>query len=789
MAKTVVTSGSINVVPSRYIGGTFTTRSQNPPSNGLADTSSTTYARFTVGTTQQYCEYGFDVSEIPSGATINKVTCSVRVSQSNAASMSVHNVQMYAGTVAKGTAVTLPTSNAATTAVLTGSNWTRSEFEDIRFRLTGQRRSGNSTYLWVAGARLQASYTASVTSYEITSSCITNLATISPSGSTELVSGSPYSLEIYTDDLNSIEVLDNGSDVTDRLEYVVPTGSYTFNGIPTSYDSANSHYDSVYEGSTSDGLAGHTSTSRICAYVEQTAYADAQLTYNFDCSSIPANAIIDSVTCVAAAACYSNGQYFDTRSLQLYSGTTAKGTAVTITGTGNTRTEHNINGGSWTRSELDNAKIVVYIKRGNNTTQASFSFWGATLTVVYHLPGEAFYRYSIASLGEDHNIVVQENIIVPPEEDPEKTYHNLTVSSINATTDPGRGTTRIESGSNQTITITPSDPQITLVTDNGVDITNQLVAHGGTIPTPTVATAPNASYGFVENNSGYYESQNKGVSTSAAVCVVNFNLPVRCLVTIDYINYAEATYDFGIFGNVDVPLSNDYKPANGSMPDSDYKLACNTSTYNTSAVQTLTYEIPAGQHSIYIKFSKDEATDSNNDTLQFKIASIEALEPNNYYTYDLSNINQDHSLVFIFGDVTYYFVNSSCTSNAKLYPAGQIVQLPGDDYRLVVVPENSTDAVTLTDNGIDRTSYLERKEIATEKDGETVTVVNYIYTLANIQAAHNIVVSSATSTVLYRRIGSSWVQISKVFKKENESWVEQVLSDELFDEDSVYVNA
>lgn len=787
MAKTVVITGSLNVVPSRYIGGTFTTNSNYPPSNGFTNTSSTTYARFTTSTTRQSASYGFDVSEIPQGATISNLTCSLKVSCSRATSMSVKTAQLYAGTTAKGGTVTLPGSSQVLR--LTGSTWTREELDNLQLRFTAQRSGNNSAYIFFYGANLQARYTASVTSYEITSSCTTNLATISPSGSTELISGSPYSLEIYTDDLNGIEVLDNGSDVTSRLEYVVPTGSYTFNGIPTSYDSANSHYDSIYEGSTSDGLAGHTSTSRICAFVEQTAYADAQLTYNFDCSEIPANAIIDSVTCVAAAACYSNGQYFDTRSLQLHSGTAAKGTAVTITGTGNTRTEHNIDGGSWTRSELNNAKIVIYIKRGNNTAQASFSFWGATLTVVYHLPGEAFYRYSIASLGEDHNIVVQDNIIIPPEEDPDKTYHSLTISSINATTTPGRGTTRVESGSNQTITIVPSDPQITLVTDNGVDITNQLVAHGGTIPTPTVVTAPNASYGFAENNSGYYESQNKGESTSAAVCIVNFNLPVRCLVTINYINYAEATYDFGIFGDIDVPLNNNYKPANGSMPDSDYKLACNTSAYNTSAVQTLTYEIPAGQHSIYIKFSKDEATNSNNDTLQFKIASIEALEPNNYYTYDLSNINQDHSLVFIFGNVSYYFVNSSCTGNAKLFPAGQMVQLPGDDYRLTIVPENTTDTVTLVDNNVDRTSYLVRKEVETEKDGQTITVVNYLYTLENIQATHNIVVSSATSVVLKRKINGTWVAISKAYKKEGNLWVEYPISDALFDEDEIYVNS
>lgn len=786
MAKTVVVSGSLNVVPSRYIGGTFTTNSNYPPSNGFTNTSSNTYARFTTSTTRQSASYGFDVSEIPQGATISNLTCSLKVSCSRATSMSVKTAQLYAGTTAKGGTVTLPSTSQVLR--LTGSTWTREELDNLQLRLTAQRTGNNSAYIFFYGANLQARYTASVTSYEITSSCITNLATISPSGSTELVSGSPYTLNVYTNDLGSIQVLDNDVEVTEDLEYVIPSaGSQTFNGVPTSYDSANSHYDSIYEGSTSNGLAGHTSTSRICAYVEQTAYADAQLTYNFDCSEIPANAIIDSVTCVAAAACYSDGQYFDTRSLQLYSGTTAKGTAVTITGTGNTRTEHNIDGGSWTRSELNNAKIVVYIKRGNNTTQASFSFWGATLTVVYHLEGDPYYRYSIVSIGEDHNIVVQENIIVPPEEDPEKTYYSLTVSSINAATDPGRGTVRVESSSNQTITITPSDPQMTLVTDNGVDITNQLVQHGGSIPTPTVSTATGASYGFSLNGSGYYESQNKNQSLSAAVCVVNFNLPVRCLVTVDYINYAEATYDFGIFGNIDVPLNNLCKSASGQMPDSDYKLACNTNAYNVSSVQTITYEIPSGSHSVYIKYTKDEATNSNNDSLQFKISDIEPLEPNNYYTYDLTGINQDHSLIFIFGNVQYYFVNSSCSGEAKLYPAGQTVQLPGDGYRLVIVPDNNSATVTLTDNNIDRTSYLVRKEVETEKDGQTITTVNYIYTLDNIQATHNIVVSVAAAVVLYKKINGSWVAISKAYKKEGNQWVEYSITDTLFDEDEVYV--
>ena len=623
-------------------------------------------------------------------------------------------------------------------------------------------------------------YSIQGTEYEIISTLSTDdVDSISPAGQTYVIGGNSYELNIYTDSLDDINVLDNDVDVTNQLVLTHSTGeSSTDTFIPTSYDSSNSSYDSIYEGSPTNGLTAHTDSNRICAYVTQTAYAEAKLTYNFDCSSIPQNATITSVTCIASAACYSNGQYFNTRTLQLYSGSTAKGSATTITGTGNTRTEHNISGGTWTRAELDNAKIVLYIQRGNNTTQASFSFWGATLSVSYTLPVEDYYVYTLTNVSADHTIIIANAIIEIPEEDPQYNYYPITISSINATTTPGRGTTRIVEGTNQTITIYPDDPQLTLATDNGTDITSQLVQHGGAIPDPTVATATGASYGFTLNSStSYYTSANKGVDKSAAICRVSFNLPVRCLVTINYINYAEASYDFGVFGNIDTALNTNYYAAgsNGAtITDTSYKLACNTSSYNSSSVQTITYEIPSGQHYIDIKYSKDDGTSSNNDSLQWKIASIEPLENNNYYTYTLSNIQESHSLIFVFGDVSYYFVNSS-SSGAKLYPNGSMVHLQGDSYRLTIVPDDYTYNVSVTDNNVNVSSQVQRKEEQVTKEGNTYTVVNFIYTLNNIQATHNIVVICTPNESLHMKINGSWVQVTKIYKKINNVWTEVTL--------------
>jgi len=105
--------------------------------------------------------------------------------------------------------------------------------------------------------------------------------------------------------------------------------------------------------------------------------------------------------------------------------------------------------------------------------------------------------------------------------------------------------------------------------DNGVDITSQLA--GGTPSNTYTVTnkVADASYGFEFNSStGYYVSTNDGVSKSASVARLNLNFESDCLVTITYINYAEANYDYGMFGKLDTEVATDGLTAgsNGSSP-------------------------------------------------------------------------------------------------------------------------------------------------------------------------------------------------------------------------------
>ena len=126
-------------------------------------------------------------------------------------------------------------------------------------------------------------------------------------------------------------------------------------------------------------------------------------------------------------------------------------------------------------------------------------------------------------------------------------------------------------------------------------------------PAPTVSTAPGASYGFRRLSDGWYESQNKGVRSSAAAARVRLSLSEPRTLTVEFVNHAEARYDYGVFGKLDHSIST----------DRDILLSCNDSSRNGSHVQRLTYEVPAGDHYFDVKFLKDSSQDSNADSLRF----------------------------------------------------------------------------------------------------------------------------------------------------------------------------
>lgn len=362
----------------------------------------------------------------------------------------------------------------------------------------------------------------------------------------------------------------------------------------------------------------------------------------------------------------------------------------------------------------------------------------------------------------------EDTVFAPPPEQAGTTYYSITASSINATTDPANGTTRIAQGGNYSINIYPTDPVFTSATDNGVNIKSQMIEHMYSHDYTVTGTVSGASYGFTLNsNTGYYVSGNAGQGNSASVCRVNFNFDTAAAVTISYINYAQATYDYGIFGNIDTALGTTY------TADTNAFYRCNTSADNTSAVKTLTYNIPAGSHFIDIKYRKNNTTNQNNDNLQWKISDITVTGATAWYTYNLSNISAKHNLMFVFGNATYYTVTSNGT-NCRVFPDGQVIVMPGNTYTINIVPNTVTDVIGLTDNGVNVTSSL-IKEKGT--DGSGNTIASYSYELTNVRANHDLeIVGVQPDSLLYHKVSGSWSPVLDAYYKENGRWVKKDLS-------------
>lgn len=160
------------------------------------------------------------------------------------------------------------------------------------------------------------------------------------------------------------------------------TGTFT----PAVFDSDHNYSSGSNTGNPIG--AGHAASSYAQFYLQTGSRAQTYFSYSFDLSSIPENAVIKSVSCQVKA--YTNGtnnSRVATRQVQLYSGSTAKGSAYNVDAS---TTAFNVPAGNWTREELGKARLRFNFVRGTSYTTSNYyvRFYGATLTVEYELPAE-----------------------------------------------------------------------------------------------------------------------------------------------------------------------------------------------------------------------------------------------------------------------------------------------------------------------------------------------------------------------------------------------------------------
>lgn len=384
---------------------------------------------------------------------------------------------------------------------------------------------------------------------------------------------------------------------------------------PASYDTSRYAYASVnssYPLSTAVGK-GSSNTTYAQWNLKTGSQAESYVFYKFDCSSIPADATINSVACSAKAYCSNtNTQRVATRTMQLFANTTAKGSAVTYS----SASELNITCGTWSRTELNNCYIRIYAKRGTNNTTTTYytRFYGATLTVTY-----------------TYNAV---------------TYTITSSVSGEGTISPS-GNTEVASGEEYSLVITPADSSAEIsVKDNGVDVTSKLVdAPSG--DQYSVTQKSGATYGFQQNydsncREGWWQSTNKAKASSASVATVSFNVAKTTAVTVRCICYAESTYDYFLVGPMDGSLN--------TNASADSNAVFTTKNNSSTNEQTYTFNnVAAGSHSFDVKYFKDSYTDSNWDSAQFIIEMSPSNGASGSKMYILTEVSGNHTIAVTIG--------------------------------------------------------------------------------------------------------------------------------------------
>lgn len=149
---------------------------------------------------------------------------------------------------------------------------------------------------------------------------------------------------------------------------------------PSGYDESRSVWRNV---TNLENAYNSTENTTYATFGLRTGITETYVYLTFDLSSIPTNAVINSVSCdVKLRIENQNTSRIAEKKVQLFSGTEAKGTATTIP---ISVSIVSLDTGTWTREELDNLTLRFYAKRGYTGTSNNYYIYvyGADLTIEY----------------------------------------------------------------------------------------------------------------------------------------------------------------------------------------------------------------------------------------------------------------------------------------------------------------------------------------------------------------------------------------------------------------------
>lgn len=289
---------TMRLVPSTYYLSSSTYLSVSNAANMYDDTDSTTYGTVTNsqnGTTTYYIYLrGFNFDDIPSNAVVSGFEVKLKARESGVNTSSSYSPKLCHGT----SQITSTCSVISTTATVhtftgVGADWADLvEYgSDFGIRINCRRASRNTTaYMYIYGAEIEVTYT--VPNPRTVTSTLTGNGTIDPDGAYSTYQGAEYTLTITpTDKAETVTATRDGADITSQLvaHGAGQTASFTADDVSTHSIQSGSSYAQYAVGHSAE--SPYSSTSNMYASSGSTGYAE----YTFDFSSIPSNAVIESI--------------------------------------------------------------------------------------------------------------------------------------------------------------------------------------------------------------------------------------------------------------------------------------------------------------------------------------------------------------------------------------------------------------------------------------------------------------------------------------------------------------
>jgi len=398
---------NIRLVASTYAISQYITVTN--PNNMYTNTDSTTYAtaqNTNASTSSRYLYIrGFNFDDVPANAVVSSFEVKIKGYESGLSTSTSYAPRLANSTTAiSGTTASDNFGTSSKTITIPTGNLEWSDlvdyYDDFTVMVYVRRNSRNTVgYAYIQGVEINVTYTVPV--YHTVSITGTN---VTPSGTQSVLEGE--SLTMVGSYSSKPTVTDNNVNVTSQL---VEVSSGTETLIPYDYTSSNITVTNI-----SNAYADATSTNY--ASLEYAGSTTGTIYLDLGGATIPSGASIQSVSCSATLQYSRNGSSSGfTASCQMYANTTAKGSSTSVVSSGGSdvaKTTFNLTVGSWTASEIANARFYITATNSARSTKRYIYVYGVSFNVTYSFGG-VVYVYTITNITTDHTVVWTESASPP----------------------------------------------------------------------------------------------------------------------------------------------------------------------------------------------------------------------------------------------------------------------------------------------------------------------------------------------------------------------------------------